>query len=181
MWGYMLQKSHSSDIFHHVFPYQINGTKRRETNQNLSRQEGWRETIPSCPAGTWSFCPSCAWPLTQPLPGLWCSCAGVAVGTGCWQRSAGTGSFPQEWIFSNTLSKLLSSLAQGWFPFFSLENPIWNLLDWLLGNVACWTYTVSAAAPAGDLCGAVHVGQVTQNAGPRLEPPSAPVKVVLRT
>lgn len=40
---------------------------------------------------------------------------------------------------------------------------------------------MSAAAPAGDLCGAVHVGHVTQNAGSRLEPPSAPVKVVLRT
>ena len=39
---------------------------------------------------------------------------------------------------------------------------------------------VSAAVHAGDMCGAVCVGQATQGAAPRLMPPSALVKVVLR-
>lgn len=40
---------------------------------------------------------------------------------------------------------------------------------------------MSAAVHAGDTCGAVCGGQVTQGAGSRLMPPSGPVKVVLRT
>lgn len=107
-------------LMNHIFPYQINCTKRRETNQNLSRQAGWRRTTPCCPAGAWSFCLSHAWQPTEPHTGLWWWLCWGSCGHSCWQHSAGTGSFLQECLFSEILSDLLSSLAQQWFPFFSL-------------------------------------------------------------
>lgn len=73
------------------------------------------------------------------------------------------------------------SPCSGVILFFLLIKPKTKFAGLPFGECHFWTYTVSAAVCVGGMCGAVCEGQVTQGAGPRLVPPSAPVKAELRT
>lgn len=116
----MLQKSPSSFNFQHVFPYQKNGSERREKSQNLSRQAGRRGQLPPGP----QLGPEVSVPTVHDhshSPTLVCGggCAGVAVGN----TLQGQDPSLRNESSQTTLSRVVIFSFSGVIPFFLLIKP----------------------------------------------------------
>lgn len=149
----MLQKSPFSFIFQHVFPYQINHKKRRETNQNLSRQEGRRGTTPSCPAEV-SVPTVCDYSHN---PALGCGfCGHKLLAALCRDRIPPSGVALPKDAFGVVIFP-----CSGVIPFFLLIKPKLKLAGMPFGechlldphcvcSCACWGHVWGCVCGAGD-------------------------------
>lgn len=120
----MLQKSPSSFIFHFpssIMSFHIKYMAHREEKKariypDKQIEEGQLPPVQLGPGVSVPAMHEHSHSLALVCGG---GCAVVAVGTNCWQHSAGTGSFSQEWIFPNHSFRVVIFSCSGVILFFS--------------------------------------------------------------